>query len=226
MTGLFCVFSSWTGWGSGLHAATVLGQTRGEYQGLSKTLTLFLVLSRFRMFFIPNQNLPSIKSQTLIFLQSKFCKNMEKARELWNDVMKAGFGNQAQKWLDYFQLERFVLRTNCSVEFYTKKFADVTHVNPFVLLHVTGRLVITSTAARSSRGRSTRSADWPESICDTYIKFEREEGTLEQYDVAVTRVEAQMKRIKERRAKVRTLNPSVNSLFFVSHVEEISIIKN
>ena len=157
MTGLFCVFSSWTGWGSGLHAATVLGQTRGEYQGLSKTLTLFLVLSRFRMFFIPTQNLPSIKSQTLIFLQSKFCKNMEKARELWNDVMKAGFGNQAQKWLDYFQLERFVLRTNCSVEFYTKKFADVTHVNPFVLLHVTGRLVITSTAARSSRGRSTRS---------------------------------------------------------------------
>ena len=47
--------------------------------------------------------------------------------------------------------------------------------------------------------------DWPESICDTYISFEREEGTLEQYDVAVTRVDAQMKRIKERRAKVRNM---------------------
>ena len=82
---------------------------------------------------------------------------MEKARELWNDVMKAGFGNQAQKWLDYFHLERFVLNANCSVEFYQNKFADVTRLNPFVLLHVTGRLVITNTAARSSRGRSTRS---------------------------------------------------------------------
>ena len=82
---------------------------------------------------------------------------MEKARELWNDVMKAGFGNQAQKWLDYFHLERFVLNVNCSVEFYQNKFADVTRLNPFVLLLVTGRLVITSTAARSSRGRSTRS---------------------------------------------------------------------
>ena len=46
-------------------------------------------------------------------------------------------------------------------------------------------------------------ADWPETICDAYITFEREEGTLEQYDAAVTRVDAQMKRIKERRAKVK-----------------------
>ena len=39
-------------------------------------------------------------------IQAKFCKNMEKARELWNEVIKSGFGNQARKWLDYFQLER------------------------------------------------------------------------------------------------------------------------
>ena len=81
---------------------------------------------------------------------------MEKARELWNDVMKAGFGNQAQKWLDYFDLERFVLRAHFMDEFYQNKCSDVTRVNPFVL-HVTGRLVITNIAARSSRGRSTRS---------------------------------------------------------------------
>lgn len=46
-------------------------------------------------------------------------------------------------------------------------------------------------------------SDWPEGICDAYVAFEREEGTLEQYDVAVTRVDAQMKRIRDRREKVR-----------------------
>ena len=45
-------------------------------------------------------------------------------------------------------------------------------------------------------------SDWPEGICDAYVAFEREEGTLEQYDVAAIRVEAQMKRINERREKV------------------------
>ena len=32
---------------------------------------------------------------------------MEKSRELWNQVMQSGFGNQAQWWLDYFNLERY-----------------------------------------------------------------------------------------------------------------------
>ncbi|GFO32792.1 squamous cell carcinoma antigen recognized by t-cells 3 [Plakobranchus ocellatus] len=43
--------------------------------------------------------------------------------------------------------------------------------------------------------------DWPESITQAYINFEREEGDLEQYDTAVARCEAQMERINERRAK-------------------------
>nr|XP_006821088.1 PREDICTED: squamous cell carcinoma antigen recognized by T-cells 3-like [Saccoglossus kowalevskii] len=44
-------------------------------------------------------------------------------------------------------------------------------------------------------------SDWPESVCEAYINFEREEGTLEQYEAAVVRVESQMNRVNERRNK-------------------------
>ncbi|KAL4224155.1 Squamous cell carcinoma antigen recognized by T-cells 3 [Mactra antiquata] len=43
--------------------------------------------------------------------------------------------------------------------------------------------------------------DWPESIVDAYINFERINGNLEQYEQALSKCEAQMERINERRAK-------------------------
>ena len=47
-----------------------------------------------------------IKFIMYVFFQAKFCKNMEKTRDLWNLVMQSGFGNQAAVWLEYFNLER------------------------------------------------------------------------------------------------------------------------
>ncbi|XP_033747614.1 squamous cell carcinoma antigen recognized by T-cells 3-like isoform X2 [Pecten maximus] len=41
--------------------------------------------------------------------------------------------------------------------------------------------------------------DWPESIVEAYTNFEREEGSIEEYDMAVSKCEAQMARIMERR---------------------------
>ena len=43
-------------------------------------------------------------------LQAKFCSNVGKSRELWNGIMQQGFGNQAQMWLEYFNLERYSYR--------------------------------------------------------------------------------------------------------------------
>ena len=51
--------------------------------------------------------------------------------------------------------------------------------------------------------RAVNSAsDWPESVCDALVNFEREEGTLETWESAVRRTEAQMKRVTEQREKV------------------------
>ena len=32
---------------------------------------------------------------------------MDKARELWNQILQRGFANQAQSWMEYFNLERY-----------------------------------------------------------------------------------------------------------------------
>ena len=41
--------------------------------------------------------------------QARFCKNVTKGRELWNDIMTEGHGNEASMWLNFYQFERFVL---------------------------------------------------------------------------------------------------------------------
>ncbi|KAH3887201.1 squamous cell carcinoma antigen recognized by T-cells 3-like [Dreissena polymorpha] len=48
--------------------------------------------------------------------------------------------------------------------------------------------------------------DFPESVVDALINFERLEGSLEQYELAVSKCEAQMERINERREKEREIN--------------------
>ncbi|KAG1673486.1 Squamous cell carcinoma antigen recognized by T-cells 3 [Nymphon striatum] len=45
-------------------------------------------------------------------------------------------------------------------------------------------------------------SDSPETIVDMFLMFEKDFGTLEQLDAAVTRCEAQMLRVTERRAKI------------------------
>ena len=41
-----------------------------------------------------------------LYFQAKFCKNMEKARERWNEVTKLHGANQAQTWLNFISVER------------------------------------------------------------------------------------------------------------------------
>ncbi|XP_064613155.1 squamous cell carcinoma antigen recognized by T-cells 3-like [Liolophura sinensis] len=102
------------------------------------------------------------------FVEARFCKNMEKARELWGSVMAEGHGNEAVMWLEYLKLERL--------------FGDTKH-------------------CRKLLQRALNSAsDWPESIVEAFLNFEREEGTFETYDQAVIKCEAQMERVSERRA--------------------------
>ncbi|XP_061162766.1 squamous cell carcinoma antigen recognized by T-cells 3-like [Saccostrea echinata] len=39
-------------------------------------------------------------------IEGKFCKNMTRAREIWNDIMSAGRNHEAALWLDYLKIER------------------------------------------------------------------------------------------------------------------------
>lgn len=100
-------------------------------------------------------------------IEAKYCKNVTKGRELWNEIMTEGHGNEAAMWLNFYHFER------C--------YGDNKH-------------------CRKVLQRALNSvSDWPESIVESYINFEREEGDLQQYEQAVAKCTAQMERIKERR---------------------------
>ncbi|XP_041347974.1 squamous cell carcinoma antigen recognized by T-cells 3-like isoform X2 [Gigantopelta aegis] len=101
-------------------------------------------------------------------IEAKFCKNMEKARELWNGLMTEGHGNTAAMWLDYYRLDRAYGNNNKHCRRILQKAVNSV-------------------------------TDWPESIAEAYVNFEREEGTLEQFDQAVAKCESQLQRIKERK---------------------------
>lgn len=44
--------------------------------------------------------------------------------------------------------------------------------------------------------------DDPQRVCEEFLQFEREEGTLESFEVALSRTASQMGRIRERKEKV------------------------
>uniref|UniRef100_A0A0B7B9N7 RRM domain-containing protein n=2 Tax=Arion vulgaris TaxID=1028688 RepID=A0A0B7B9N7_9EUPU len=48
----------------------------------------------------------AVLQQTWAHLEAKFCKNQEKAREIWNQIMQSGHGSEAALWLQYYRLER------------------------------------------------------------------------------------------------------------------------
>jgi len=41
--------------------------------------------------------------------QALHCKNMQKARELWDSIMTKGNAKYANMWLEYYNLERSVI---------------------------------------------------------------------------------------------------------------------
>lgn len=51
--------------------------------------------------FFPNGTVCSL-------LQALHCKNMQKARELWDHIMTKGNAKYANMWLEYYNLERSV----------------------------------------------------------------------------------------------------------------------
>ena len=67
-------------------------------------------------------------------------------------------------------------------------------------------------------------------VCEAYLQFEREEGTLESFEAALTRVEAQMGRIRERQEKVSTFSnllpifPSSCTIFTFATLYQISLL--
>ncbi|XP_071179062.1 squamous cell carcinoma antigen recognized by T-cells 3-like isoform X1 [Mytilus edulis] len=114
-------------------------------------------------------------------IEAKYCKNVTKGRELWNEIMTEGHGNEAAMWLNFYHFER------C--------YGDNKH-------------------CRKLLQRALNSvSDWPESIVDAFINFEREEGDLEQYESALAKCNAQMDRIKERRKQAAEKEEGEKSKF-------------
>ncbi|XP_022340245.2 spliceosome associated factor 3, U4/U6 recycling protein-like isoform X1 [Crassostrea virginica] len=111
-------------------------------------------------------------------IEGKFCKNMTRAREIWNDIMSAGRNHQAALWLDYLKIER--------------AYGDNKHCRK--LLNRALNVV----------------TDWPESIVEAMINFEREEGDLEHYDAAVTKCEVHMDAVNKERKEAEKEEKRVN----------------
>lgn len=49
-----------------------------------------------------------VSSFTFFAHQAHHCKNMQKAREVWDNIMTKGNAKYANMWLEYYNLERFV----------------------------------------------------------------------------------------------------------------------
>ncbi|XP_019956539.2 squamous cell carcinoma antigen recognized by T-cells 3 [Paralichthys olivaceus] len=102
-------------------------------------------------------------------IEALHCKNMQKARELWDSIMTKGNAKYANMWLEYYNLER--------------SYGDPAH-------------------CRKALHRAVQcTSDYPEHVCEVLLTFERVEGSLEGWDVAVQKTETRLNRINEQRAK-------------------------
>ncbi|XP_029018068.1 squamous cell carcinoma antigen recognized by T-cells 3 [Betta splendens] len=102
-------------------------------------------------------------------IEALHCKNMQKARELWDSIMTKGNAKYANMWLEYYNLER--------------SYGDPVH-------------------CRKALHRAVQcTSDYPEHVCEVLLTFERVEGSLEDWDVAVQKTETRLNRINEQRTK-------------------------
>ncbi|XP_054629894.1 squamous cell carcinoma antigen recognized by T-cells 3 isoform X1 [Dunckerocampus dactyliophorus] len=103
-------------------------------------------------------------------IEALHCKNIQKARELWDSIMTKGNAKYANMWLEYYNLER--------------AYGDSVH-------------------CRKALHRAVQcTSDYPEHVCEVLLTFERVEGSLEDWDVAVQKTETRLNRLNEQRAKV------------------------
>lgn len=103
-------------------------------------------------------------------IEALHCKNIQKARELWDSIMTKGNAKYANMWLEYYNLER--------------SYGDAVH-------------------CRKALHRAVQcTSDYPEHVCEVLLTFERVEGSLEDWDVAVQKTKTKLNRVNEQRAKV------------------------
>uniref|UniRef100_A0AAV2MSC0 Spliceosome associated factor 3, U4/U6 recycling protein n=1 Tax=Knipowitschia caucasica TaxID=637954 RepID=A0AAV2MSC0_KNICA len=103
-------------------------------------------------------------------IEALHCRNMQKARELWDSIMTKGNAKFANMWLEYYNLER--------------SYGDTVH-------------------CRKALHRAVQcTSDYPEHVCEVLLTFERVEGSLEDWDLALQKTETKLNRINEQRAKV------------------------
>ncbi|XP_046872792.1 squamous cell carcinoma antigen recognized by T-cells 3 isoform X1 [Hypomesus transpacificus] len=103
-------------------------------------------------------------------IEALHCRNMQKARELWDSIMTRGNAKYANMWLEYYNLER--------------SYGDALH-------------------CRKALHRAVQcTSDYPEHVCEVLLSFERVEGSLEDWDMAVQKTETRLNRVSEQRAKV------------------------
>uniref|UniRef100_A0A7N9ARE9 Spliceosome associated factor 3, U4/U6 recycling protein n=1 Tax=Mastacembelus armatus TaxID=205130 RepID=A0A7N9ARE9_9TELE len=102
-------------------------------------------------------------------IEALHCKNIQKARELWDSIMTKGNAKYANMWLEYYNLER--------------SYGDPVH-------------------CRKALHRAVQcTSDYPEHVCEVLLTFERVEGSLEDWDLAVQKTETRLNRLNEQRAK-------------------------
>lgn len=106
--------------------------------------------------------------------QALHCKNMQKARELWDSIMTKGNAKYANMWLEYYNLERWVIAI-------ISKMVKVNRV--FVLLWRFWPLCVRSYGdaahCRKALHRAVQcTSDYPEHVCEVLLTFERVEGEL------------------------------------------------
>uniref|UniRef100_A0A8C5EET0 Spliceosome associated factor 3, U4/U6 recycling protein n=1 Tax=Gouania willdenowi TaxID=441366 RepID=A0A8C5EET0_GOUWI len=107
-------------------------------------------------------------------IEALHCKNMQKARELWDHIMTKGNAKFANMWLEYYNLER--------------AYGDAPH-------------------CRKALHRAVQcTADYPEHVCEVLLTFERVEGSLEDWDVAVQKTETRLNRVNEQRVAEKEAN--------------------
>ncbi|XP_038646289.1 squamous cell carcinoma antigen recognized by T-cells 3 [Scyliorhinus canicula] len=102
-------------------------------------------------------------------IEARLCKNIQKARELWDRIMTKGNATYANMWLEYYNLER-------------------AHGDPQHCRKALHRAVQCTT-------------DYPEHVCDVLLAFERLEGSLEDWDLAVEKTETRLNRVNQQRTK-------------------------
>ncbi|XP_053727299.1 squamous cell carcinoma antigen recognized by T-cells 3 [Synchiropus splendidus] len=102
-------------------------------------------------------------------IEALHCKNIQKARELWDSIMTKGNAKYANMWLEYYNLER--------------SYGDTVH-------------------CRKALHRAVQcTSDYPEHVCEVLLTFERVEGSIEDWDVAVQKTENRLIRVNEQRAR-------------------------